>query len=112
MTRGGLVSATCRSGLVQVSASPAMGWQIEDIDGSPQRDARVRFEQRDSRVQVEAGCSRGAPRFALDDDDSTGRGDSDDDDSGDDDPDDGDGEDGDDESGEDRSEGSSGGEGD
>ena len=68
-TRGGLVSATCRSDLIRVSGSPAVGWQIEDIDGGPQRYARVRFEpiDGDGRVDLEATCSRGTPRFALDD---------------------------------------------
>ena len=86
-TRGGLVSATCRSdGFVQVSGSPAVGWEIEDIDGGARRDARVRFERPDgdSRVEVGATCARGAPRFALDDDGDGGGGGGDDDDDDDD----------------------------
>jgi len=80
-TRGGLVSATCRpDGLVQVSGSPAVGWEIKDIDGGAQRDALVRFERPDGdgRVEVEATCPRGAPRFALDDDGDGGAGGEDD----------------------------------
>ena len=85
------MSATCRSDLIRVSGSPAVGWQIEDIDGGPQRYARVRFEpiDGDGRVDLEATCSRGTPRFALDDESGEDDGD-------------GDGGDGGDESGEDR----------
>ena len=79
------MSATCRSGLVRVSGSPALGWQIEDIDGGARPEARVRFEpgDDDGRVEVEAVCVQGAPRFTLDDDSSGD--DSNDDDSYDDD---------------------------
>ncbi|MCY7372738.1 MAG: hypothetical protein LH461_03435 [Spirochaetaceae bacterium] len=79
-TRGGLVSASCRSDLAQVSGSPALGWEIEDIDGEARRVSLVRFERPDAdgRVEVEATCARGAPRFSLDDD---GGDDDDDDDS-------------------------------
>jgi len=47
-----------------------VGWEIDDIDGGPMRDARVRFERPDGegRVEVAAACSRAAPRFSLDDD--------------------------------------------
>jgi hypothetical protein len=64
-----------------------VGWEIEDIDGGPRRDARVRFERPggDGRVEVTAACSHGAPRFSLDDD---GVGDDGDDDGGGDDGDD------------------------
>src|SRR5688500_7503508 len=31
-TRGGSVFGTCRSGLVRLSASPAVGWEIDDLD--------------------------------------------------------------------------------
>lgn len=69
-TRGGFVSAACRLGLIQVSGSPALGWVIEDVDGGARRDARVRFErpEGDGRVEVEATCSQGTPRFELEDD--------------------------------------------
>jgi hypothetical protein len=72
-SRGGLVSATCRDGLVQLSASPAVGWEIEDIDGGRQREARVRFERSDDgdgRVEVRAVCTGAGPQFELDDDSS------------------------------------------
>ena len=66
------MSATCRGGLVQVGASPAVGWRIEDIDGGARAEARVRFEpsedDRDGRVEVEAACSQGTPWFSVDDD--------------------------------------------
>ena len=76
------MSASCRSGLVQVSGSPALGWEIEDIDGGARRVSLVRFERPDAdgRVEVEATCARGAPRFSLDDDGDGGGGDDDDDD--------------------------------
>lgn len=77
ITGEGTVWATCRSGLVQLSASPAVGWQIEDIDEGRQRDARVRFEPAgdgDGRVEVEAVCAQGTPQFALDDDRDSGGG--------------------------------------
>lgn len=76
------MSATCRSGLVRVSGSPALGWQIEDIDGGARPKARVRFEpgdDDDGRVEVEAVCAQGAPRFTLDDDSNNDDGDSNDD---------------------------------
>src|SRR3990170_9094758 len=58
-TRGGFVSGTCRAGLVRLSASPAVGWEIDDLDDEPEREARVRFERvddGDGRVEVRAGC--------------------------------------------------------
>lgn len=72
-TRGGFVSGTCRSGLVRLSASPALGWEIDDLDDEPERQARVRFERvddGDGRVEVQAGCVDGTPRFVVEDDSS------------------------------------------
>jgi hypothetical protein len=69
-TRGGTVSATCRGGTVRLSVSPAVGWTVDDLD-PPGRESRVRFEptgDRDGRVEVEARCAGGRPRFELDDD--------------------------------------------
>jgi hypothetical protein len=68
-TRGGFVSGSCRSGLVTVSASPAIGWQIDDVDRGQVVDARVRFEATgsDGRVEVHSWCSGGTARFSVDD---------------------------------------------
>jgi hypothetical protein len=80
-TRAGFVSGSCRAGLVAVSASPAVGWSIDDVDGGRRDEARVRFEHSDGdgRVEVTAWCERGVPRFSAEDRD---RGEDDDDGSG------------------------------
>jgi hypothetical protein len=83
-TRGGLVSGACRDGLVRLSAAPAVGWEIDDLDSGSRTEARVRFERVDDgegRVEVRAGCSGGVPRFTVEDDSSGhgGSGGSDDD---------------------------------
>lgn len=75
-TRGGLVSATCRSGLAQVSAAPAVGWQIDELESGHDEEGKVRFERGDdgeARVEVKVACSEGTPRFSLEDD-ASGRG--------------------------------------
>jgi hypothetical protein len=72
-TRAGFVSATCRSGVVSLSASPHVGWQIDQLDPGPDHDARVRFEPSgdgDGRVEVRVSCRAGVPRFSVDDDSS------------------------------------------
>ena len=72
-TRGGLVSATCRGGLVRVNASPAVGWQIDEIESDDEPEARVRFEHSDDgdgRVDVKATCSAGTPRFSVEEEQS------------------------------------------
>lgn len=72
-TRGGLVSATCRDGLVRVNASPAVGWQIDEIESDDEPEARVRFERSgdgDGRVDVKATCAAGTPRFSVDEEHS------------------------------------------
>jgi hypothetical protein len=68
-TRGGFVAGSCRAGLVTVSASPAIGWQIDDVDGGQVGDARVRFEATsgDGRVEVHSWCSGGTAKFSVDD---------------------------------------------
>ena len=80
-TRAGLVSGSCSRGLVTVSASPAVGWALDDVDGGPTTEARVRFARtgdRDGRVEVRARCAGAEPRFTQRDDahgggpDSTG----------------------------------------
>ena len=72
-TRAGLVSGSCSRDLVTVSASPLVGWSIDDVDGGPDDDARVRFERADDgdgRVEVRARCDGGVPRFTVEDDSS------------------------------------------
>ncbi|MDQ1601084.1 MAG: hypothetical protein QOD68_2558 [Actinomycetota bacterium] len=68
-TRGGFVAGSCRAGLVTVSASPAIGWQIKDVDHGQVVDARVRFEATsgDGRVEVHSWCSGGTAKFSVDD---------------------------------------------
>ena len=68
-TPGGFVAGSCRAGLVTVSASPAIGWQIKDIDSGQVVDARVRFEATggDGRVEVHGWCSDGTAKFSVDD---------------------------------------------
>jgi hypothetical protein len=69
-TRGGLVSGSCTRGHVTVSAAPTVGWAIEDVDGGPAPEARVRFERTgdgDGRVEVRARCVGGVPRFSVED---------------------------------------------
>jgi hypothetical protein len=76
-TRGGFVSATCGGGLLRLSASPAVGWGIHDLRSGEGREGRVRFdraEHGDDRVEVQATCADGAPRFAIEDDGSTSDG--------------------------------------
>ena len=74
-TRGGFVAGSCRAGLVTVSASPAIGWQIKDVDHGQVADARVRFEATggDGRVEVHGWCSGDTAKFSVDD--RTGGGD-------------------------------------
>jgi hypothetical protein len=75
-TRGGFVAGSCRAGLVTVSASPAIGWQIDDVDGGQVVDARVRFEAigGDGRVEVHSWCSGGTAKFSVEDRDRGGGG--------------------------------------
>jgi hypothetical protein len=78
--RGGLVTGTCRSGLVSLGAAPSVGWEIDDLDDEAGREARVKFERvddGDGEVEVRARCVGGVPTFTVDDDSSgSGSGDS------------------------------------
>jgi hypothetical protein len=74
-TRAGFVSGSCGGGLVVVSASPAVGWAIDDVDGGRREEARVRFEatgEGDGRVEVTARCVAGVPVFAVENQDRGG----------------------------------------
>jgi hypothetical protein len=76
-TRGGLVTGTCQDGLVRLSAAPAIGWEIDDLDSGARTEARARFEQvddGDGKVEVRATCARGRPVFVVRDDSSGGPG--------------------------------------
>jgi hypothetical protein len=70
-TRGGIVSATCGTGQLQLSASPAVGWEIHDLESGDGGEGKVRFERSEDgegRVDVRASCDNGVPRFAIEDD--------------------------------------------
>jgi hypothetical protein len=73
-TRACFVSGSCSGGLVAVSASPAVGWSLDDVDSGRRDEARVRFEHSDGdgRVEVTAWCERGVPRFSAEDRDRGG----------------------------------------
>ncbi|MDQ1602816.1 MAG: hypothetical protein QOE01_661 [Actinomycetota bacterium] len=75
-TRGGYVSATCRGGLVSVSASPAVGWEIHDLTSGQVTEARVRFEPSQDangeRVEVTVRCVSGRPDFLVSDESGGG----------------------------------------
>ena len=69
-TRAGLVSGSCRGGLVTVSASPAVGWYLDEVSQGREEEATVKFRRtgdREGEVEVHARCSSGVPRFTLDD---------------------------------------------
>ena len=81
-TRGGLVTGTCRDGVVRLSAAPRIGWEIDDLDDDEDDEAKVKFERvddGDGEVEVRARCVGGAPTFSVDEDSSgpgSGSGDS------------------------------------
>ena len=69
-TRGGLVTAGCRNGLVSVGASPAVGWSIDEIDSGRVDEAKVKFRRSgegEGEIEVHARCASGTPTFQLDD---------------------------------------------
>ena len=71
------MSGSCRGGLVSVSASPAVGWAIDDVDRGRVERARVRFQGTDDsnqRVEVQSWCAGGVPRFSVEDRDRGGGG--------------------------------------
>ena len=72
-TRGGLVTGTCRGGLVTLGASPSIGWEIDDLDDEPEREAKAKFERvddGDGEVEVQVRCVDGRPTFSVDEDSS------------------------------------------
>ena len=73
VVRGNYVSATCRSGAVSLSASPASGWRLDDYRPGPAREARARFRSESGDVELRVTCgSGGAPVFDVKDDVGTG----------------------------------------
>lgn len=69
-TRGGVVIARCTGQLVSVSASPAVGWRLDDYTQGRVEEAKVRFAASGGdgeRVEVKATCEHGAPVFELED---------------------------------------------
>jgi hypothetical protein len=87
-TRGGYVQARCSNGLAAVSASPAVGWRLDEKSPGWLRQAEVRFQlasDDDQRVKVDVTCATRGPVFAVrnetgggggggDDGDGSGRG--------------------------------------
>jgi hypothetical protein len=74
-TRAGLVSGTCRSGLVSLSASPAVGWSIDEISGGRREEGKVKFRRTgdgEGELEVHARCSGGGPTFEQDDREGSG----------------------------------------
>ena len=72
-TRGGLVTGTCRGGLVTLGAAPSVGWEIDDLDDEPEREAKVKFERvddGDGEVEVRVRCVDGVPTFSVREDSS------------------------------------------
>jgi hypothetical protein len=70
-TAGGYVSGTCQSGLISLSASPAVGWQLDDVSAGRRVEGEAKFEQSgdgDGKVQVTAWCASGKPRFSVESD--------------------------------------------
>jgi len=76
-TRGGLVSGSCRDGLVRLSVSPYVGWEVDDLDAGARDEARAKFERvddGDGKVEVRATCGGETPTFTVHNDSSGGSG--------------------------------------
>jgi hypothetical protein len=72
-----LVTGSCQDGLVSLSAAPAIGWEIDDLDSGARAEGRARCEQvddGDGKVEVRATCTSGRPTFVVRDDSSAGSG--------------------------------------
>ncbi len=73
-TSGGYVVARCSKGLVTLSASPHVGWELKDLSSPGRSEGRARFEQTgegDAKVEVTAVCTAGAPAFTVTNDDGS-----------------------------------------
>ena len=74
-TTGGIVSATCTSGRVVVSASPASGWRLDEMTSGSVTEAKVEFRKSESKVEVRVRCSASGPVFDVETGTSGGGGD-------------------------------------
>ena len=61
---GGTVIARCAPAVVIVSATPAQGFRLKDIEPED-GGQRVRFEAGDTRVEVTVTCAAGVPQAAV-----------------------------------------------
>jgi hypothetical protein len=64
-TTGGVVSATCTSGRVVVSASPASGWRLDNWTTGSVTEAQVEFRRNEAKVEVRARCGASGPVFQV-----------------------------------------------
>lgn len=75
-TRAGLVSGTCRGGLVSLSASPTVGWSIDEISQGRREEGQVKFrgttDREGGQVEVQARCRGDGPVFEVDDREASG----------------------------------------
>jgi hypothetical protein len=76
---GGMVSASCSSGLVTLTSwSPALGFGTDGFARGPAASAWVKFKSSGSEVTVTAACGSGGPHFSTAADDRHGGGGGDD----------------------------------
>lgn len=74
-TAGGVVVATCRSGLVKVSPSPAPGWRLDSWTTGSVATADVEFRNGTSKVEVHVRCGSSGPVFSVETGTDAGGGD-------------------------------------
>jgi hypothetical protein len=76
---GGMVSASCSSGLVTLTSwSPALGFLTDGVARGPAASAWVKFKSSGSEITVTAFCASGHPHFSTAADDRHGGGGGDD----------------------------------
>ncbi|HEU5469442.1 MAG TPA: hypothetical protein VFV67_02225 [Actinophytocola sp.] len=63
-SQGGIVYARCEPGVDIVSASPAQGYRVKDIEPED-GGQRVRFESGRVRIEVTVTCASGTPRASV-----------------------------------------------
>jgi hypothetical protein len=66
-TRGGWVQGRCNGGLVTLSVSPAVGWELHERSTGANPTGTARFEETSGsgEVRVSASCVAGTPRFSV-----------------------------------------------
>jgi len=77
-TGGGYVSGSCQSGLIALSASPAVGWELDHVTGGRNSAGEAEFEQvgdGEGKVKVTAWCASGQPAFDVENDEDNSGGD-------------------------------------